>query len=101
MGFRQPQSPLDADLNQTDPSTAAGPRQARYALARTKDRGNFKLNYEPRTDFRNRIAGRRVGTSQQGIECIIDSLNERMALPFDIVIVFKECDGPDAFYDDA
>jgi Putative metallopeptidase len=35
-----------------------------------------------------------------GIERLIDSLNERMALPFDIMITFKECDGPEAFYDD-
>jgi len=30
---------------------------------------------------------------------MINSLNERMALPYDIAIAFKKCDGADAFYD--
>src|SRR5438128_800503 len=100
MGIRQPQSPLDADLNQTDPATAAGLRQGRYALARTKDRGDFKLYYEPNTASQVGKMDHRAGTNPQGIECIIDSLNERIALPFDIDIVFKKCDEPNAFYDD-
>jgi hypothetical protein len=98
-GFRQPQ-PQQADVIRADQSGNAFPRQARYAQARIEDRGDFKLCYEPRMTRCPGEASPRVAIHQETIECIVDSLNERMALPYDIVITFKECDGPDASYDD-
>jgi hypothetical protein len=97
MSFHQQPPPLDSYINRADRSTDVSSTPARYVPATAKDQGDFKLCYEPRTNFRMGFAGRRVG---MGIEGLIDSLNERMALPFDIVIAFKECDGPEAFYDD-
>jgi Putative metallopeptidase len=99
-GGPQPQSLPDADLNRADPFADADPKPAHYALAKAKDQGDFKLVYEPKAAFHTANANCLVGIDQQGIECIIDSLNERIALPFDIVITFTECDGPNAFYDD-
>src|SRR5581483_12073273 len=46
-GFRQPQ-PQQADVIRPDQSADAFPRQTRYAPARIKDQGDFKLCYEPR-----------------------------------------------------
>jgi len=98
-GFRQPQ-PQQADVIRPDQSADAFPRQTRYAPARIKDQGDFKLCYEPRMTPCPGEASPRVALHQEAIECIVDSLNERMALPYDITITFKECDGPDASYDD-
>ena len=95
MGFHQ-QPPPDSRINRADRSADVSSTPARYAPATAKDQGDFQLHYEPRANFRRGLADRRVGT---GIECLIDSLNERMALPFDIMIAFKDCDGPEASYD--
>src|ERR1044071_8837785 len=100
MGVRQPQSPPDSDINRADQLANINLKPARYAKARAKDQGDFKLCYEPKTAFHTSKADRRIEINRQVIECIVDSLNERIALPFDIVIAFKECDRPDVFYTD-
>lgn len=100
MGGRQPRPLTDSVIDRADPFADVNPRPARYAPARAEDQGDFKLVYEPKNAFHTGNANCVVGIDQQGIECIIDSLNERVALPFDIIIIFKEGDGPDAFYDD-
>jgi hypothetical protein len=100
MGGRPSQPPPDTDLNRADPFADATPRPARYAQAQAKDQGDFKLVYEPKTAPHTGNANCLVGVDQEGIECVIDSLNERIALPYDIIIAFKECGEPNAFYDD-
>ena len=99
-GLRQPQSAVEPNIDRADRPAGGPPGQVRYPLVIAKDQGDFKLSYEPRKGSKKGIANRRVSTNLQGIECIIDSLNERLALPFDIVVDFKECHTPDAFYDD-
>lgn len=99
-GGREPQSPPDSDVNRADSFAGLPLQPTRYAKAGAKDQGDFKLVYEPRSALHTRNENCLVGINQQGLECIIDSLNERIALPYDIIITFKECDEPNAYYDD-
>jgi len=58
------------------------------------DKGDLKLSYQPR-----KTTTHEVGSNPQALEQIIANLNERIALPWDIVISFEDCEQPDAFYD--
>jgi hypothetical protein len=40
-----------------------------------------------------------VGSNAQTIEKLLADLNQRVKLPFDIYVVFADCDSPDAFYE--
>jgi hypothetical protein len=62
----------------------------------TADKGDLKLSYQPRKQAK---ASHTVGTNSQAIEQVINNLNDRVALPWDIVVSFEDCDAPDAFYD--
>lgn len=63
------------------------------------DNGDFKLQYEPRKFRRKSDEARRVGSNQQAIAAVIADLNNKVALPFDIVVSLSDCDDPDAYYD--
>jgi hypothetical protein len=75
------------------PSSSIEPNSSK---AESIDRGDLKLSYQPR---KNAVANQTVGTNPQAIEKIVANLNERIALPWDIVISFEDCEDPDAFYD--
>lgn len=60
------------------------------------DKGDLKLSYKPR---KNPSTTHIVGSNQQALEQLIANLNEKIALPWDIVVSFEDCDTPDAFYD--
>lgn len=62
----------------------------------TMDKGDLKLSYQPR---KKTITTHDVGSNPQALEQVIANLNERIALPWDIVISFEDCEDPDAFYD--
>jgi hypothetical protein len=59
------------------------------------DKGDLKLRYQPRKT----TTTHNVGSNQQAIEQVIANLNDRIALPWDIVISFEDCDEANAFYD--
>ena len=59
------------------------------------DKGDLKLSYQRR---KNTTTTHRVGSNQQALEQVIANLNEKIALPWDIVVSFEDCDTPDAFY---
>jgi len=59
------------------------------------DKGDLKLSYKPR---KNPSPTQSVGTNQPALEQVIANLNDKIALPWDIVISFEDCDTPDAFY---
>jgi hypothetical protein len=80
-------------------NVAPSPRQAEAAGAASIDKGDLKLRYRPRKNFRAENASHRVGSNQQALEKVIANLNERLALPFDIVVSFEDCHDPDAFYE--
>lgn len=60
------------------------------------DKGDLKLSYQPR---KKPALAHSVGSNPQALEGIIANLNDRIALPWDIVISFEDCENPDAFYD--
>src|SRR5258705_6879833 len=64
-------------------------------IAEPIDKGDLKLSYKPRKETTTR---HNVGGNQQALEQVIANLNERIALPSDIVVSFEDCDTPDAFY---
>jgi hypothetical protein len=59
------------------------------------DKGDLKLSYKPR---KNPFTTHSVGSNQQALAQVIANLNEKIALPWDIVVSFEDCDTPDAFY---
>ena len=63
------------------------------------DRGDLKLQYEPRKSPKKSDEGHRVGENQPAIAALITDLNQKINLPFDIGISMQECDSPDAYYD--
>ncbi len=60
------------------------------------DNGDFKLQYQPR---KIQNEAHRVGGNEQAIAALIADLNNKVALPFDIVVSLSDCDEPDAYYD--
>ena len=66
--------------------------------AQAVDSGDLRLRYQPRKSVA--LAEKHaVGSNPQAIEKLISDLNQRLKLPFDIYVVFLDCDAPDAFYD--
>jgi hypothetical protein len=62
------------------------------------DKGDLKLQYEPRKNTSS-TATHPVGSNPQAIEKLITELNQRLSLPFDMVISLEDCEQPDAYYD--
>jgi len=57
------------------------------------DKGDLKLRYQaPQSTHR-------VGSNPQAIEKLISELNQRLILPFDMLVSIEDCEQPDAFYD--
>ena len=83
----------------TSRNAAPSPVQAEVAKADSLDKGDLKLRYQPRKNFRADNSSRRIGSNEQALEKVIANLNERLALPFDIAVSFEDCDDPDAFYE--
>ena len=63
------------------------------------DSGDFKLRYQPRKSLRKSDAAHRVGENEPAIAAVIADLNNKLILPFDIVISMQDCDEPDAYYE--
>jgi hypothetical protein len=63
------------------------------------DSGDLRLRYQPRKKSTAATENHAVGSNPQAIEKLISDLNQRLKLPFDIYVVFVDCESPDAFYD--
>ena len=63
------------------------------------DSGDFRLRYQPRKQSTAATENHAVGSNPQAIAGLISDLNQRLNLPFDIHVVFVDCESPDAFYD--
>ena len=61
---------------------------------------DLKLSYGKRKSFSRSAAERTVLESQQTVYAIAEELKKRIALPFNMQVVFEKCDGPDSFYDE-
>lgn len=73
----------------TQPTEKAGPGSL--------DKGDLKLQYQaPKNDASKTHT---VGSNPQAITKVISDLNQRLVLPFDMVVSFEDCGEPDAFYE--
>jgi hypothetical protein len=73
------------------------------SLARAKlpgNRADLKFSYGKRKSFRGSAADRTVLISEQAVYRTVDELKKQIALPFEIKVVFKDCGGPDSYYDE-
>jgi hypothetical protein len=61
---------------------------------------DLKFSYKKRKSFRGTAAKRNALVSQRAVYGIVGELKKRIALPFDIQVVFEECGGPDSYYDE-
>lgn len=84
----------NAPANQT-PKTQQVETPAQGAV----DSGDLKLRYEPRKKGTAPTEDHAVGSNRKAIEKLISDLNQRVKLPFDIYVVFTDCELPDAFYE--
>ena len=66
----------------------------------SKSPADLKFSYGKRKSFRGSAADHTVLISQQAVHRIAGELKKQIALPFEIQVVFKECDGPDSYYDE-
>lgn len=98
-GCRDGAVPPANPTEQTNRNAAPSPTQTEVAAADAIDKGDLKFRYQPRKGFRAGAAPRKVGSNPEAVEKIIATLNDRIALPFDIVVSSQDCDDPDAFYE--
>ena len=96
VGCRQnpSQPPQNGSANQT-PTTQPAETSGQAA----GDNGDLRLRYQPRKKSTAATENHAVGSNPQAIEKLIADLNQRLKLPFDISVVFRDCESPDAFYD--
>jgi hypothetical protein len=85
-----------AGTNQTNSANQNANSQASGTRPSFEDKGDLKLQYHPRKDSNSPT---KVGSNPEALEKLIAELNERLILPFDIVVSFEDCDQPDASYD--
>jgi len=67
-------------------------------IAEPIDIGDLKLRYQPRKKTQVDTVTHKVGSNPKALEEVIANLNDRIALPWDIIVSFEDCDTPDAFY---
>jgi hypothetical protein len=60
----------------------------------------IKFTYEKRKGFRGHAANRTALISQQAVFTAAEELKKRIDLPFDIQVIFEECNDPDSYYND-
>src|SRR5690349_1327543 len=67
-----------------DQNTTTLSQQGVGSNASALDRGDLKLRYQSRKNMRADAEAHAVGSNQQTLRQLIDDLNARIALPFDI-----------------
>jgi hypothetical protein len=60
----------------------------------------LKFSYGRRKSFKGSAADRTVLINQQAVYRIVGELEKQFALPFEIEVVFRDCGGPDSYYDE-
>ena len=61
---------------------------------------NLKFSYGGRKSFRGSAADRTVLISEQAVYGAVGELRRKLAIPLEIQVAFKECGGPDSYYDE-
>jgi hypothetical protein len=60
----------------------------------------MKFDYERRKGFRGSASKRSVLVSERAVYTTVEELKKRIALPFEIQVVFQSCGDPDSYYDE-
>jgi hypothetical protein len=94
-----PQSASGAPHNNSANRTVKTQLETSGQAQAVVDRGDLRLRYKPRKKHTGATETYAVGSNRQAIEKLITDLNQRLILPFDIYVVFVDCESPDAFYD--
>ena len=66
----------------------------------SKISAEMRFRYEEHKSFRNFEGKGATIVSQRAVHTIAHDLKKRIKLPFEMQVVFKECGGPDSFYDE-
>src|SRR6266478_1256726 len=61
---------------------------------------DMEFSFRKRNSFRGVAPKRTALVIQQAVPIVVEELKERIALPFDIQVVFAECGDPDSYYDE-
>src|SRR5882724_7273091 len=61
---------------------------------------DVKFSYERRIGFRGSASKRSVLVSERAVYTTVEELKKRIALPFEIKVIFEQCGDPDSFYDE-
>jgi len=61
---------------------------------------DLKFSYGGRKSFRGSAADRTVLISEQAVYGAVGELRKKLAIPLEIQVAFKECGGPDSYYDE-
>jgi hypothetical protein len=61
---------------------------------------DLRFSYGKRKKFRGSATDSTVLSSQQAVYRIVEELKKQIELPFAIQVVFKDCGGPDSYYDE-
>ena len=94
-GCRQRKS----EVAENGSASQASPTPGVATSGQAVDKGDLRLRYQPRKNPTAAKEDHLVGSNPQAIEKLISDLNQRLILPFDITVVFVDCEGPDAYYD--
>jgi Putative metallopeptidase len=75
------------------------PQQGTSGGADVLDKGDLKLRYQPRKSSKRSTTARKVASNPQVLEQVVEVLNQRIVLPWDITLSCEDCEEPDAYYD--
>ncbi|HYJ45446.1 MAG TPA: DUF4344 domain-containing metallopeptidase [Pyrinomonadaceae bacterium] len=74
-------------------------QQGPGSTASALDRGDLKLRYQSRRNVRAGAEAHAVDSNLQTLRQLVNNINDRIALPFDITVAFEDCQDADAYYD--
>jgi len=87
--------PLQSDVVNTTANTQPDER----AEQRAADTGDLKFEYQERKKDGPDTTDHTVGGNPEAIEKLISELNQRLSLPFDMIVSLEDCETPDAYYE--
>jgi hypothetical protein len=97
-------SPGGGEGNRTESESA--PRISEHALngeaskTSPNNLAEVRFRYEQRKGFMGSGSKHSALVSERAVHTIVEELKKRIALPFDIKVVFESCGDPDSYYDE-
>ena len=80
-------------------NTNASPLPDQKTEQRGADAGDLKFQYQERKKDGPDTTDHTVGGNPEAIEKLISELNQRLSLPFDMIVSLEDCETPDAYYE--